>query len=112
MGDVREKAIEAAVEAFLGSEKTRSTFQRRMSDAIDAYEAVMRKSRDAVYQSHKPCLKCGSVDRYRSNNNCAPCARRQAIKWRDDNLEISRQSARDRQRQRTEEKRGIPKPPE
>ncbi len=108
MNERREKAIEAATEAFANDhDPYEGCSSRSMRLAIDAYEAAMRQPVDVVYQSQKPCLKCGSVERYIKTRNCVPCARRLAREYQRKNLEYCRQSARDRQRQRTEDKRNA-----
>lgn len=51
----------------------------------------------------KPCVKCGSNERYKVSGYCAPCDRKHSREYRIANIEWSRQSARDRYEQRKED---------
>ena len=53
----------------------------------------------------KPCVKCGSTDRYGRKGNCVPCRRESSAKWRAENPERKRAlgakwRAENRERQR------------
>ena len=52
---------------------------------------------DTTWHSDRPCIKCGSQERYKQTNACAACARKAAYKYRKNNLGYSRISSLDRQ---------------